>query len=71
MTIVSRTPNGKDVPLNPYLVAAVDGGVLANTVNLAAGAVVDNVVRGTVSVARHDYGYVVVFEGFGDSLVVM
>lgn len=64
-------PIGKEVPFYPYLVAAVNGGVLANAVDLAAGAVVDNVVRGTVSVARHNCGYEVVFERFGDRLVVM
>lgn len=33
------------VSFEPYLVAAVDRGVLSDAVNLAAGAVVDNVVR--------------------------
>jgi hypothetical protein len=37
----------------PYLVAAVDGRVLANAVDLVAGAGVDDVVR-LGSVARHD-----------------
>jgi hypothetical protein len=36
-----------------YLLAAVDGGVLANAVDLVAGAGVDGVVR-LGSVARHD-----------------
>lgn len=37
----------------PYLVAAVDGRVLANAVDLVTGAGVDDVVR-LGSVARHD-----------------
>ena len=40
----------------PYLVAAVDGGVLSYAVDLVAGAGVDNVVR-LGSVARHDYEF--------------
>lgn len=43
-----------------YLAAAVDGGVLANAVDLVAGRGVDNVVR-LGSVARHDWRCVVVF----------
>jgi hypothetical protein len=39
-----------------YLLAAVDGGVLANAVDLVAGAGVDGVVR-LGSVARHDCGF--------------
>jgi pentose-5-phosphate-3-epimerase len=44
------------VSLSSYLGAAVDGGVLANTVDLVAGAGVDNVVR-LGSVARHVCGF--------------
>jgi hypothetical protein len=33
------------MPFKPYLAAAVDRGVLSDTVDLVAGAVVDNVVR--------------------------
>lgn len=42
-----------------YLAAAVDGGVLADAVDLVAGRGVDNVVR-LGSVARHDWRCVVV-----------
>ena len=45
--------------IESYLVAAVDGGVLANTVDLVAGAGVDDVVR-LGSVARHVCGFEVV-----------
>lgn len=45
-----------DASPSSYLVAAVDGGVLANTVDLVAGAGVDNVVR-LGSVARHVCGF--------------
>lgn len=52
-----------------YLAAAVDGGVLANAVDLVAGRGVDNVVR-LGSVARHDWRCVVVFlVVFGDRLI--
>lgn len=45
-TCQSCDSNAKLYPsFEPYLVAAVDRGVLSDTVNLAAGAVVDNVVR--------------------------